>query len=104
MQKGVGLGGRTWKMGRWRSLHEQQKIWKEFLSQVSRPTNLRDRECGGGSHGCRGGGEVHARLDPNMKEQLKEKSREEQLEEKSRSCKTEGVCLRMMAVEEYKSG
>lgn len=59
MQKGVELGGRTWNMGRARSLDEQQKIWGEWLSQSSRPTSLRDRE-DSGRHS--GGGEVHQGL------------------------------------------
>lgn len=57
-------------MGRWRSLHEQEKRWEKFLSQVSRPTSLRDKGGCRSSLGCSGGGEVHAKLDPNVEEQL----------------------------------
>lgn len=63
MQKGVELGGRTWNMGRGRSLPERQKIWGKLFSQGSRPTRLRDRDDGGCRFGCSRGREVHTRQD-----------------------------------------
>lgn len=68
MQKGVGLGGRTWNMGGGGDHCMNSR--RDGKKSCSRSPGQQVSETGGGSLGCSGGGEVHARLDPNVEEQL----------------------------------